>query len=145
MSTPTTETALELAALTERLCAMVEDELAILNGARPAALSTNDDERARMMSSYARQSAAFKAKDAWRDVSVGAQQKLKAAVVRLHAGLKEQTRLLARFRHVSEGLIKAIAQEVASRQAPPVYGKPGAVTRAPAQGASSAMTYNRTI
>lgn len=145
MTMPTSEQALELAALTENLCTIIEHELKILKGARPAAIDTDDAERARLMAMYARQSAAFKNKDVWGGISESAKKRLKSAVERLHTGLKEQSRLLARFRHVSEGMIKAIAQEVAARNAPPVYGKPGAVFRAPAQTVSPAMTYNKTI
>ena len=69
---------------------------------------------------------------------------LSAATEMLRAALKEEGRWLARFRHVSEGLIKAIADEVAARQTPATYAKAGSFTK-PATAAASAMAYNQTI
>ena len=72
-----------------------------------------------------------------------AKKRLSMATDKLRAALKEESRLLARFRFVSEGLIKAIADEVAARQAPPTYAKAGAFVK-PAAGSASAMTFNQT-
>jgi hypothetical protein len=132
----------ELIQLTERLTALVNRELAILKGARPAALNTNDDERATTLAHYAKRCAAFK-REVAPTLGSEAKRRLTAATEKLRAALKEESRLLVRFRHVSEGLIKAIADEVASRQAPPTYAKAGAFAK-PAAGSASAMTYNQT-
>ena len=131
----------ELIQLTERLTQIVERELAILKGARPSALNTNDDERATTLALYAKHCAAFK-REAMSALSADVKKRLTGATERLRAALKEESRLLARFRHVSEGIIKAVADAVAARQAPPTYAKAGAFTK-PASSAS-AMAYNQT-
>jgi hypothetical protein len=133
----------ELLQLTERLTALVDRELAILKGARPAALHSNDDERATSLALYAKRCAAFKREIA-PSLGADAKKRLTAATDKLRAALKEEARLLARFRHVSEGLIKAIADEVAARQTPATYAKAGAFAK-PAAGSASAMTFNQTI
>jgi len=132
----------ELIQLTERLTAIVERELAILKGGRPSALTTNDDERAITLALYAKKCAAFK-REALTALTGDAKKRLTAATEKLRVALKEESRLLARFRHVSEGIIKAVADAVAARQAPTTYAKAGAFAK-PAPGAASAMTYNQT-
>ena len=132
----------DLLQLTDRLTVLVNRELAILKGARPAALNVNDDERATLLAHYTKRCAAFKRETA--ALSADTKRRLTAATEQLRAALKDESRWLARFRHVSEGLIKAIADEVAVRQAPATYAKAGSFTKAGA-AAVSAMTYNRTI
>ena len=132
----------ELIDLTERLTKIVERELAILKGARPSALNAQDDERAATLALYSKRSAAFK-RETLPTLNADIRKRLLAATEKLRIALKEEARMLARFRHVSEGLIKAIADEVAARQTPPTYAKAGAFAK-PASGAASAMTYNQT-
>lgn len=134
----------DLIQLTERLTALVNRELAILTSGRPAALNVNDDERATSLALYAKRCAAFKRDVPLTALTGEAKKRLTAATDKLRAALKEEGRWLARFRHVSEGLIKAIADEVAARQTPATYAKAGAFTKA-SGGAAAAMTYNQTI
>ena len=134
----------ELIQLTERLTALVNCELAILKSGRPAALNVNDDERAASLALYAKRCTAFKREVPLAALGGEAKKRLSAATEMLRAALKEEGRWLARFRHVSEGLIKAIADEVAARQTPATYAKAGSFTK-PASAAASAMAYNQTI
>jgi len=134
----------ELAQLTDRLTALVTRELAILGGGRPAALNVNDDERALSLALYTKRCAAFKRDVALVSIRNEAGMRLAVATEKLRTALKEESRLLARFRHVSEGLVKAIADEVASRQTPATYAKAGSFAK-PAANAASAMTFNQTI
>jgi hypothetical protein len=134
----------DLIQLTERLTALVNRELAILKGGRPAALNVNDDERALSLALYTKRCTAFKRDVAPTPIASQAKKQLATATEKLRAALKEESRLLARFRHVSEGLVKAIADEVASRQAPATYAKAGSFAK-PAASAASAMTFNQTI
>src|SRR5262249_7403166 len=126
----------------DRLTMLVGRELAILKGARPAALNANDDERATLLALYTKLCAGFKRETA--ALSADTRKRLTSATEALRAALKEESRWLARFRHVSEGLIKAVADEVAARQAPTTYAKAGSLTKA-GTGTASAMTYSRTI
>ena len=130
--------------LTERLTALVTRELAILKGNRPSALNVNDDERALGLAHYAKRCAALKSALPSAPIGNEGKRRLTAATEKLYAALKEEARMLARFRHVTEGLVKAIADEVASRRKPPTYAKAGSFARPPAS-VVSAMTYNRTI
>jgi hypothetical protein len=134
----------DLIQLSERLTALVTRELAILKGSRPAALNVNDDERALSLALYTKRCAAFKRDAGSNAIGGEAKNRLTAATEKLRLALKEESQLLARFRHVTEGLVKAIADEVTSRQAPTTYAKAGSLAK-PATAAASAMTFNQTI
>jgi hypothetical protein len=144
MSLATNAQVEELLQLTEHLTALVTREVAILKDRRPASLKVNDDERAQSLALYAKRCAAFKRDIATTPLGTEAKKKLTAATEKLRAALKEESRLLAGFRHVTEGLVKAIADEVAARRTPIAYAKAGAFAK-PAATAASAMTYNQTI
>lgn len=135
----------ELIALTAKLATLVEQDVTILKGARPAALTQNDTDRAALTALYAKAMAEFKAKPAIAALPLSVAQRLKAATERLHKALKEQTRLLARFRHVTEGLVKAVAETVAAREATGVYGKQGYAVKPPATPRATALTLNQAV
>ncbi len=134
----------ELVQLTERLTALVARELAILKGGRPAALNANDDERALSLALYTKRCLALQRDVASIPPGNEPKRRLMAATEKLRAALQEESRMLARFRHVTEGLVKAIADEVIARQAPANYAKAGSFAK-PATNAASAMTFNQTI
>lgn len=135
----------ELIALTAKLAAAVEQDVAVLKGGRPAALTANAEERAALAATYAKAMVEFKGKPAIAALPVPLRQKLKAATERLHKATREQNRLLARFRHVTEGMIKAVADAVAARDASGVYGKAGYVVKPPAAPRASAMTFSQAV
>jgi hypothetical protein len=135
----------ELIALTARLATLIEQDVTILQGARPAALSQNEADRAQLTAHYAKAMAAFKPKAGVAALALPVAQRLKAATERLHKALKEQTRLLARFRHVTEGLVKAVAESVAAREATGVYGKQGYAVKPPAPPRATALTLNQAV
>jgi hypothetical protein len=66
---------------------------------------------------------------------------------RLNAALKEQSQLIARRRHVTEGIVQAIAKEVsAKRQVVSPYAKPMGGRAAPtASHAATAITLNSVV
>ncbi len=132
----------DLLQMTDRLTAIVEREVTILKGARPAALNTNDDERTTLLAQYSKQVATTKRDMA--TLSPDAKKRLTAATEKLRSALKEESRLIARFRYVNEGLIKAIADEVAARHTPTAYARAGAFAK-PSAAVTSAMTYNQRI
>lgn len=143
MTTPAK--AQDLAELTERLAALVEREIVTLKGQRPAELTKNEDERAGLTLLYAKAMAEFKSKPAIAALPANLQQRLKLATERLAKALKEQSRLLNRFRHVTEGMVKAIAETVAARETPGVYGKSGYVVKPPAAPRTAALTLNQAV
>ena len=80
-----------------------------------ADLAMNENERASLTLLYTKAMADFRSKPAIAGLPLLLQKRLKQATERLHKALGEQARLLARFRHVTEGLVKAIAETVAAR------------------------------
>ncbi|MBP6013066.1 MAG: hypothetical protein KBA31_12640 [Alphaproteobacteria bacterium] len=132
----------ELIALTTKLAVLIEQDIATLKGNRPSALAQNEGDRAVLLANYGKAVSAFKATP-MTAVAADLKQRLKTATERLHKGMKEQQRLLTRFRHVTEGLVKAVAEAVTAREAPTAYAKTG--TYAPPQGRASALTFNQAV
>ena len=135
----------ELIGLTDKLAALTEQDVATLKAKRPAALTTADDGRTTLLLQYGRVSADFKNGTALTNLPALTQQRLKSATERLHKALKEQNRLLTRFRHVTEGVVKAIADAVTARQTPTTYAKSGAFVKAPAASRATALTLNQAV
>jgi hypothetical protein len=134
----------ELIALTTKLAALIEQDVATLKAKRPAALP-QDESRAGLLALYGKAAAEFKTAASVASLPAAMKQRLKAATERLHKALKEETRLLARFRHVTEGLVKAIAERVTARQAAPTYAKAGTVVKPPAAPRATALTLNKSV
>lgn len=135
----------ELIVLTAQLAALVERDVTVLKGGRPSALAQNDADRATATLLYGKALAEFKTKAAIEALPAPAQKRLKETTERLHKAIKEQTRLLTRFRHVTEGMIKAIAESVAAREATGVYGKSGYAVKPPAAPRATALTLNQAV
>lgn len=135
----------DLIALTTKLAAFVERDVTVLKGDRPRALTQTEDDRAALTLLYGRAMSEFKSKPAVAALPAPVQKRLKESTERLHKALKEQTRLLARFRHVTEGMVKAIAEAVAARDASGVYGKAGYVVKPPAAPRAAALTLNQAV
>jgi hypothetical protein len=135
----------ELIALTAKLAAFVERDVTVLKGNRPAALTQSENDRAALTLLYGKAMMEFKGKPAVAVLPAPIQNRLKDVTERLHKALKEQTRLLARFRHVTEGMVKAIAEAVAARDASGVYGKAGYVVKPPAAPRTAALTFNQAV
>jgi hypothetical protein len=134
----------ELIAQTTKLAALTEQDVATLKAGRPAALAEQENDRATQYILFGRAAAEFKSKAAVAQLSPDAKLRLKSATERLHKALKEENRLLTRFRHISEGLVKAVAESVAARSSPPAYAKSGAFVK-PSASRISAMTLNQAI
>jgi len=134
----------ELAALTARLAALIEQDVITLRGKRPAALAQNEADRAQLMLLYGKAAGEFKNPAALLALPPPTKLLLKAANERLHKALKEHNRLLTRFRHVTEGLVKVIAESVVARDTPAVYAKTGAF-KAPSPTRLSSLTLNQSI
>ncbi len=92
----------ELIALTTKLAVLIEQDIATLKGNRPSALAQNEGDRAVLLAHYGKAVAAFKATP-MTAVATDLKQRLKTATERLHKGMKEQQRLLARFRRLAPG------------------------------------------
>lgn len=71
-------------------------------------------------------------------------QKLEVATRRLQAAVKDNSRAVLKVKTVSEGLVRAIGEEIAKNRAAPVgYGPKMAI--GPARGNATAVTLNRVV
>lgn len=134
----------DLIALTTSLAALTEQDIVTLKGKRPSALDLHDNERATLLLLFGKAAAEFKSGTALAPLPADVKLRLKTANERLHKALKEQNRILIRFRHITEGLVKAVVDNVAARAAPPAYAKSGAFAK-PAAARATAMTFNQAI
>lgn len=135
----------ELIALTGKLAALTEQDIATLKAKRPSALTQGEDSRTSLLLLYGKAAAEFKGGTAVATLPAGVKQRLKSATERLHKALKEQNRLLTRFRHVTEGLVRAIAEGVTARQTPTTYAKTGAFAKPPAGSRAAVLTLNQAV
>jgi len=135
----------ELIVLTGKLAALTEQDIATLKAKRPAALTQGEDSRTSLLLLYGKAAAEFKSGAAIATLPAEVQQRLKSATERLHKALKEQSRLLTRFRHVTEGLVRAIAEGVTARRTPATYAKTGAFAKPPAGSRGAALTLNQAV
>lgn len=114
----------ELLALTRRLLDIMTRETEIITGRRPSEFGPLAEEKGRIAAHYTRElTAARKAPATLEGADPKLLDELRAATKTLQEAIEQQTRLLARLRRVSEGLVKAIADEVAERRRPTLgYG-----------------------
>lgn len=132
----------QLIVLTERLTDLVGREAQAFESRRPQDAAALVEETARLANVYRHESTRVRA-----DPNLVAaapqerRQRLMRATEAFDAVLARQGRALEAARTVTEGLVRAIADEVAhQRQQSAAYG-PGAVTHAPA--AATAITLNQ--
>lgn len=135
----------ELIVLTDRLAAIVEDDVRTLKSRRPAMLAGKEADRATTTLHYAKAAAGFKAPATVAALPAVTQSKLKTATTRLQAATLEQTRLLTAFRHVTEGLVKAVADVVARKSMPGAYAKSGSIAPPGSSNRATALTLNQAV
>jgi hypothetical protein len=128
-----------LIAMAERLTQAIEADIAALKAGRPKEMRTLDPEIQRLSLIYSREAANL---DPQRAKSAPAELRKKFVSVtgRFREALALHARLLTRMRRASEGIVKAVADEVMRVRAPMrPYGP--AVHPRPA----SAMVYNNVV
>ena len=114
--------------LTERLADCTQRECEILRSKRPRDMAPVHEEKSKIAAAYAREIAQLR-RD--KTLSAAAQPeltaRLKDTTARFRAALDELSRQLGRVRRISEGMIRAIADEMQSREVSPVgYGESAA-------------------
>jgi hypothetical protein len=128
-----------LIVMAERLIVALEADIAALKSGNPAAMRTIDPEIQRLSALYGREASGLSPATA-KGAPEELRKRLFATTAKFRDALAMQTRLLTRMRNASEGMIKAIADEVERRRAPMrTYG------RAPVPRAGGAMIYNSVI
>ena len=105
-----------LIAMADRLIEALEGDIAALKSGNPRAMRTLEPEIQKLSVLYSREAATFGAQAA-KDAPGELRKRLIDATGRFRDALGAQTRLLARMRGASEGMIRAVAEEIERRNA----------------------------
>lgn len=130
-----------LIGMAERLVAALESDIEALKKGRPQSLRTADPEIQVLTASYGREAQGFDIR-----IAQAAPAPLRSRFVAITAKFRDvlqlHGRLLTRVKNASEGMVKAIADEVNRMNAPTrTYGpRPGAAPQS-----SGAMIYNSVV
>lgn len=141
MSAEATERVEALTALTERLTSLVAEQARCFEARRPQDAVGLIDEVGRLANMYRHESGRVRANPALVSGAPQAQRKrLMRASEAFDAVLARQQRALAAAKTVTEGLVRAIAEEVAAtRQQNATYGANAATSL----GSATAITLNK--
>jgi len=133
----------DLIALTDRLTTLVAEQARCFENRRPQDAARFLDEIGRLANSYRHESAKIRGNPGLiTGLATPQRLRLRQSTEAFDAVLARQARAVAAAKTVTEGLVKAIAEEVASqRNRGSVYGASG-VTQAPS-AAATAITLNQ--
>lgn len=128
----------QLLAMTKRLTALVQAEITALEAHRLDGSSADWDEKERLAHSWRLEVAAIKQNPALlQGVTDDRKADLRSAAKELEDSLEAHARSLSAMKHVTEGLVRSIAAEIASaRAAPAGYGRSGGVSQQASKAAS---------
>lgn len=104
-----------LISLTDRLAAMLSDDVAALEHGNARALQSTENSFQQLMNIYAREAAGVNAAVA-KSAPAPLRDKLIQSARRMNELLARHQRLVSRVRNASEGMIQAIAKEVERRR-----------------------------
>lgn len=123
------ERADQLLAMTRRLALLVNAEIEALDSRRLDGASADWDEKERLAHTWRLEVAYIKQNpSALADVPAAVKATLREAARELETALATHARSLAAMKHVTEGLVRSIAAEIASaRSGPAAYGRGGIV------------------
>jgi len=130
-----------LIAMAERLIAAIEADIAALKAGRPQDLCTTDPEIQRLSMLYGREAAGLdpaRAKAAPSDL----RRRFFDTTAKFRDALALHARLLTRMRNASEGMVKAVAEEIERRRAPACSYAPASSYARPH---AAAMVYNSIV
>ena len=130
-----------LIAMAERLIAAIEADIAALKEGRPQDLCTTDPEIQRLSMLYGREASGLdpaRAKAAPSEL----RRKFFDTTAKFRDALALHARLLTRMRNASEGMVKAVAEEIERRSAPTRLYAPAAPRARPH---AVALVYNKII
>ena len=134
----------QLILLTERLTDLIAKEAQAFETRRPHEAAQSVEETAKLANVYRHESMRVRANVALIETArLELRQRLKRATEAFDAVLARQARAVDAARTVTEGLVRAVAEEIANQRAGPAttYGAGGMVNDRPAMGA--AITLNR--
>jgi hypothetical protein len=130
-----------LIVMAERLIAAIEADIAALKAGRPQELRTIDPEIQRLSALYGREAAGLdpaRAKAAPSEL----RRKFFDTTAKFRDALALHARLLTRLRNASEGIVKAVAEEIERRRAPTCSYAPAASAARPH---AAAMVYDKIV
>lgn len=130
-----------LITMAARLVEALERDIAALKSGNPRGLRTLDPEILRLSALYSREAAGL-SRAAATAAPAELRRRLFEATGKFRDALAAQTRLLTRMRGASEGMIRAVAEELERRRAPM---RPYAAAPARAQRSGGAMLYNHVV
>ena len=130
-----------LIALAERLVVALESDIAELKNGRTATLRTNDPEIQKLTALYTREAQGFDPRIA-QSAPPTLRQRFLAITAKFREVLQMHARMVVRVKNASEGIIRAIADEVERANAPmrTYSARPG--YKPPSSGA---MLFNRVV
>jgi uncharacterized membrane protein YccC len=130
-----------LVTMAERLIEAVEADIAALKAGKPQNMRTTDPEIQRLSAMYGREAQGLSA-DAAKTAPAPLRARFAETTKRFREALQLHARMVARVRNASEGLIKAVADEIDRRAAPTrTYNPRAAGYGKPPQ----AMVYNNVV
>jgi len=136
----------QLIALTERLMGLIERETALLKNRRPREIVKFQDERAKLSTLYAQEMTLIANQHT---LIEGARKELLDELKRLtrafHKKLREHGRILTRVRSITEGMIRAVAEEVARMKIPQAGYGPGINSKTTMAPPPATLTLNEVI
>jgi hypothetical protein len=126
--------------MAERLIVALEADIAALRSGKPSAMKTGDPEVQRLSAQYSREAQNFDPALA-KSAPAPLRTRFIEITRKFRDVLAQHARAVARVKNASEGMIRAIAEEVERLRAPMrTYGR----TATP-RGESGAMIYNKVI
>ena len=127
--------------LAERLVAVLEADIAALTAGKPGEMKSLDPENQKLSVIYGKEAQNFDIRIA-KSAPPGLRQRFMATTAKFREVLQLHTRLLARVRNASEGMIQAVAREVERINAPSRNYGPQSGYKAQAAGP---MLFNRVV
>jgi hypothetical protein len=130
-----------LISLAERLITALENDIVALKDGKTAQLSTNDPEIQKLTVIYGREAQGFDLRTA-QAAPASLRQRFVAITAKFREVLQHHARMVARVKNATEGMVRAIADEIDRAHAPMrTYGpRPGYKPATP-----PAMVFNRVV
>jgi hypothetical protein len=131
--------------MAERLIAVLEADIAALQKGKPGEMKTLEPEIQLLTAQYAREAGRLNRHEL-EAAPADQRARLTAVTTKFREALMLHGRILTRIRNASEGMIKAVADEVEKRRSRSrPYSAPYGVKPTAARPTSSAMLYNAVI
>ena len=130
-----------LISLAERIITALESDIVALKEGRPGALQTNDPEIQKLTAIYGREAKGFDPRLA-ESAPPTLRQRFFAVTAKFREVLQLHGRMLTRVKNASEGIVRAIAQEVERANAPMRTYSPRPGYKPPSAGP---MVFNKVV